>query len=241
MQEKKTQLWDKKSKTFPRYSKDLNEIQQKTFALLRRLGVEFEGKSLIDVGCGTGVWTLHLAQKAKSVFALDASQGMLQILQEDANTLNLNNIYFKNSNFEEFYSTKHDKFDFAFASMSPALNKKADFEAFLALATKRVYLGWQEYRQSDFLAPIFKAFNAKQKCFNDEDMEQFLKAQNINFTKEVFEEVRFNEKPRQIAIENALWHLNMAGIEPNLKELESLVKDEVIKEKVQSKIKVLVF
>ena len=66
--------------------------------------------------------------------------------------------------------------------MSPALNKKEDYEAFLNLASCRIYLGWQEYRQSDFLEPIFKALGARQKCFNDDDIESYLKKEGIKFS-----------------------------------------------------------
>ena len=77
----KVNLWDKKAKTFPRYKEDLSAIQKESFGIFEALGLDFNGKSLIDVGCGTGVWTLHLAQKAKTVLALDASAAMLEILK----------------------------------------------------------------------------------------------------------------------------------------------------------------
>ena len=280
MVDKKTHLWDKKASTFLRYNEELNAVQKGVFEALSGWCVEFAGKSLIDIGCGTGVWTLHLAQKAKSVVGVDSSQAMLKVLQEDAKRLNLSNVLPVNLNFEEFYgdftskkgefggslpnssgfvseysdnatsqsrkrvSAKHlstEKFDIAFVSMSPALNKNEDYQAFMALAPLKIFVGWQEYRQSDFLEPIFKAFNAKQKCFDDDDMENFLRKNGIKFKKKVFEEIRHSEKPRAIAIENALWHLNMAGIEPSTDELDKLIKGESIKETIQSKIKLLVF
>lgn len=241
MSDKKAQLWEQKSKTFPRYSEQLSTIQTSTFKACKAWGVEFSGKKIIDIGCGTGVWTLHLAQKASQISALDSSAGMLEILQEDAKALNLGNICLINSNFADFYAKTSEKFDLAFSSMSPALNQIADYRAFMALAPCRVYLGWEEYRQSDLLAPIFKAFNAKQKCFNDDDIEIFLQKNGITYQKEVFSETRTSEKPRQIAIENALWHLNMAGVEPSASELEGLIKGDTIKETVKSKIKLLVF
>lgn len=272
MNDKKA-LWDKKASTFPRYSEELNSVQKGVFEALRRWGVDFSAKSLIDIGCGTGVWTIHLAKVAKSVVALDSSQAMLEVLKEDAKRLNLSNVSYVNSNFEAFYqvlvakgdekhetqaknddknslgvgaqssqkSKKGEKFDIAFVSMSPALNKNEDYEAFSQLAPLRVFVGWEEYRQSDFLAPIFKAFGVKQKsCYTDE-IENFLRQRGVRFQKEVFEEIRHTEKPRQIAIEGALWHLNMAGVEPSAREIEKLVTSETIKEVVKSKIKLLVF
>lgn len=82
MSDKKAQLWEQKSKTFPRYSKQLSTIQTNAFKACKAWGVEFSGKKIIDIGCGTGVWTLHLAQKASQISALDSSAGMLEILQE---------------------------------------------------------------------------------------------------------------------------------------------------------------
>lgn len=262
MNDKKA-LWDKKAQTFPRYSEELNSVQKGAFEALGHFGVDFSQKTLIDIGCGTGVWTLHLAKVAKSIVALDSSQAMLEVLKEDAKRLNLSNISYINSTFDAFYQNlrakgdeksddkarnfgtlsdkKNDKFDIAFVSMSPALNKNADYEAFSQLAPLRVFVGWEEYRQSDFLAPLFKAFGAKQKsCYND-NIEDFLRQRGVKFQKEVFEEIRQNEKPRQIAIEGALWHLNMAGIEPSASEVEKLVVGEVVKEVVKSKIKLLMF
>lgn len=267
MSDKKA-LWDKKASTFARYSEELNSIQKGVFEALRRWEVDFSAQSLIDIGCGTGVWTLHLAKVAKSVVALDSSQAMLEVFKEDAKRLNLSNVSCVNSNFEAFYQglwankdEKHEtraknddknarsaqsrkrgeKFDIAFVSMSPALNKNEDYKAFAKLAPLRVFVGWEEYRQSDFLAPIFKAFGVKQKsCYTDE-IENFLRQNGVKFKKEVFEEIRYNEKPRQIAIEGALWHLNMAGVERSAQEVGKLVTSQTIKEVIKSKIKLLVF
>ncbi len=239
--DKKAKLWDEKSKTFPRYSDALNSVQISTFKACDELGIEFGGKNIIDIGCGTGVWTLHLAQKARCVAALDASAGMLEVQKEDAARLKLKNIRFINAKFEDFYANLSEKFELAFASMSPALNKDSDYEAFMRLAPQRVYLGWEEYRQSDLLEPLFRAFEARQRCFDDNDMENFLKKNAIKHEKRVFSEVRVNEKPRQIAIENAMWHLNMAGVEPSEDELKAFIKDEIITETIKSKIKLLVF
>ncbi|MFG5142297.1 class I SAM-dependent methyltransferase, partial [Campylobacter lari] len=75
-------LWNKKAKSYARYSSNLNEIQKATFAKLGSL----QGKSVVDIGCGSGVWTLHLAQKAKDVLVVDSSSAMLEILQDDAKT-----------------------------------------------------------------------------------------------------------------------------------------------------------
>lgn len=143
-------LWNKKAKNYARYSSNLNEIQKVTFAKLGSL----QGKIVVDIGCGSGVWTLHLAQKAKSVLGVDSSSAMLEILQEDAKTHAISNVRTLNLDFENFYKNNNTNFDLAFLSMSPALQNEKDYKAFLSLASKKVYLGWASRRKSSFRSYI---------------------------------------------------------------------------------------
>ncbi|MCV3553192.1 class I SAM-dependent methyltransferase [Campylobacter sp. CNRCH_2013_0898h] len=228
-------LWNKKAKSYARYSSSLNEIQKATFAKLGSL----QDKSVVDIGCGSGVWTLHLAQKAKSILGVDSSSAMLEILQEDAKTHAISNIKTLNLDFENFYKNNNTKFDLAFLSMSPALQNEKDYKAFLSLASKKVYLGWASKRKSSFLDPIFEHFNTHFKGFYEEDLQSFLNAQNISYESEIFNEIRVVKRDKDSAIENALWHLSMNGINANKQELESFVKDEV-EEIIEAKIKLLI-
>ncbi|AJC88491.1 class I SAM-dependent methyltransferase [Campylobacter lari] len=228
-------LWNKKAKSYARYNPNLNEIQKATFAKLGSL----QGKSVVDIGCGSGVWTLHLAQKAKSVLGVDSSSAMLEILQEDAKTHAISNIKTLNLDFENFYKNNNIKFDLAFLSMSPALQNEKDYKAFLNLASKKVYLGWASRRKSSFLDPIFEHFNTHFKGFYEEDLQGFLNAQNIPYEVEIFNETRVVKRDKDSAMENALWHLSMNGLNVNKQELESFVKDEV-EEIIEAKIKLLV-
>ncbi|MPP76599.1 methyltransferase domain-containing protein [Campylobacter jejuni] len=141
-------LWDKKAKTYARYQNTLNTIQKQTFEYLQNLNISFQNKSIIDIGCGTGVWTLHLAKEAKEILALDSANTMLEILQEDAKKLNLNNIKCENLSFETWMQNNPNvKFDLAFLSMSPALQNEKDYTNFLNLAKIKIYLGWAETRK----------------------------------------------------------------------------------------------
>ncbi|EAL5740181.1 class I SAM-dependent methyltransferase [Campylobacter lari] len=228
-------LWNKKAKSYARYNPNLNEIQKATFAKLGSL----QDKSVVDIGCGSGVWTLHLAQKAKSVLGIDSSSAMLEILQEDAKTHAISNVKTLNLDFENFYKNNNKNFDLAFLSMSPALQNEKDYKAFLSLASKKVYLGWASRRKSSFLDPIFEHFNTHFKGFYEEDLQGFLNAQNIPYESEIFNETRVVKRDKESAIENALWHLSMNGINANKQELESFVKDEV-EEIIEAKIKLLI-
>ncbi|HEC1573976.1 TPA: class I SAM-dependent methyltransferase [Campylobacter upsaliensis] len=231
-------LWDKKAKTYARFSPTLNEIQKQSFEEFQKLGLDFKDKSVIDIGCGTGVWTLHLAFLAKEILALDNSKAMLEILQEDASKLGLSNIKSVNLSFEDFMRENANlRFDIAFLSMSPALQN--DYKYFLNLAQKKIYLAWADLRKSDFLDPIFKHFKTEFKGFYKQDFESFLLENDIDFHKVIFEERRVVKRTREEAIENALWHLDMNGIKVEKNELESLILEDV-REKIVAKIKLII-
>ncbi|EJC0907246.1 class I SAM-dependent methyltransferase [Campylobacter upsaliensis] len=231
-------LWDKKAKTYARFSPTLNTIQKQSFEEFQKLGLDFKDKSVIDIGCGTGVWTLHLAFLAKEILALDNSKAMLEILQEDASKLGLSNIKSVNLSFEDFMRENANlRFDIAFLSMSPALQN--DYKHFLNLAQKKIYLAWADLRKSDFLDPIFKHFKTEFKGFYKQDFESFLLENDIDFHKVIFEERRVVKRTREEAIENALWHLHMNGINAKKNELESLILGDV-KEKIVAKIKLII-
>lgn len=228
-------LWDKKAKTYARFSLELNEIQKATFEKIGSL----DSKNIVDIGCGSGVWTLHLAKKAKEVLGVDNASAMLEILKEDALKNDINNIKTINLDFENFYKNNTLKFDLAFLSMSPALKNEEDFKVFLNLAPKRVYLGWAEKRKSTLLDPIFEHFKTEFKGFYKKDFQSFLNAQNIPYEIEIFSETRVVKRDKESAIENALWHLNMNGINATKQDLESFIKDDV-EEIIESKIKLII-
>lgn len=193
-------LWDKKAKTYARYQNTLNTIQKQTFEYLQNLKISFQDKSIIDIGCGTGVWTLHLAKEAKEILALDSANAMLEILQEDAKKLNLNNIKCKNLSFETWMQNNPNvKFDLAFLSMSPALQNEKDYTNFLNLAKIKIYLGWADYRKSDFLDPIFKYFNTEFKGFYKKDLENYL-LEKIYFFIRLFlmKHAKFKEQKKRL-------------------------------------------
>jgi ubiquinone/menaquinone biosynthesis C-methylase UbiE len=63
----------------PERQTDLHEIRQ-------WLPTAFGGKSILEVACGTGYWTQHLAPVAKGILAVDASPETLQIARARVST-----------------------------------------------------------------------------------------------------------------------------------------------------------
>ena len=269
--------WDKKSESYAKFSGELGDFGKRVFEILRGWGVSFAGKSVLDVGAGTGVYSLYLASLGAKVTAIDSSEGMLRELRRSAqefgislqNVLNLSFAEFcerlsrdgfadaAGENFKiyphpqsEILNSQAQKaralnlkdatsksresenfkipaaFDIAFLTMSPALKSTEDFEAFLALGERKIYLNWASERNSSMLAPLFERFGtgAKRLATAAEKFEALLGARDIKFKSEILTERREQKRSLQEAVQNAAWHLHMDGAEASEREIEELLK-----------------
>lgn len=272
--------WDKKSESYAKFSGELGSFGKRVFEILRGWGVSFAGKSVLDVGAGTGVYSLYLASLGAKVTAIDSSEGMLRELRrsaeefgislqnvlnlsfaefcerlsrdgfadgagenfkiyprsqseisnaqaQEARALNLKDAVSKNRESENFKIPA--VFDIAFLTMSPALKSTEDFEAFLALGERKIYLNWASERNSSMLAPLFERFGTghKRLATAAEKFEALLGARDIKFKSEILTEKREQKRSLQEAVQNAAWHLHMDGAEASEREIEELLKKRV--------------
>jgi putative AdoMet-dependent methyltransferase len=89
--------YDRHHEKFRNYQKDAEVI-------LNRLGLGPE-HSVIDMGAGTGAFTLHAAQRCKRVYAVDVSQAMLAYCRAKAEAAGLKNILFCHGGFLTYEHT----------------------------------------------------------------------------------------------------------------------------------------
>ena len=269
--------WDKKSESYAKFSGELGDFGKRVFEILRGWGVSFVGKSVLDVGAGTGVYSLYLASLGAKVTAIDSSEGMLRELRRSAqefgislqNVLNLSFAEFcerlsrdgfadaAGKNFKIYPHSQSEisnaqaqearalnlkdaasksresenfkipaVFDIAFLTMSPALKSEWDFEAFLALGERKIYLNWASERNSSMLAPLFERFGTghKRLATAAEKFEALLGTRNIKFKSEILTEKREQKRSLQEAVQNAAWHLHMDGAKASEREIEELLK-----------------
>jgi len=269
--------WDKKSESYAKFSGELGDFGKRVFEILRGWGVSFAGKSVLDVGAGTGVYSLYLASLGAKVTAIDSSEGMLRELRrsaeefgirlqnvlnlsfaefcerlsrdsfadaagenfkiyprsqseisnsqaQEARALNLKDAASKNRGGENFKIPA--VFDIAFLTMSPALKSTEDFEAFLALGERKIYLNWASERNSSMLAPLFERFGTghKRLATAAEKFEALLGARDIKFKSAILTERREQKRSLQEAVQNAAWHLHMDGAEASEREIEEILK-----------------
>ena len=65
-----------------------------------------EELTVIDIGCGTGAFTVHAAKYFKKIIAIDVSPEMLTIAESKAESKGIRNIEFINSGFLQFTPTE---------------------------------------------------------------------------------------------------------------------------------------
>lgn len=76
--------WDKASVTYNTNPKEMRDRRmERAMTALGDKGLLFEGMDVLDIGCGTGMMALALAEKGAHVTAMDFSSGMLDRLRAD--------------------------------------------------------------------------------------------------------------------------------------------------------------
>ena len=129
-------LWNARAATFPRFEEGEDNYEAGMLRQVKELGVDFHGKSVLDVGCGSGMYTIRLARQARAVTALDLSEEMLRILRRDAEALGLANIEYLRSSWMEYEDPRC--YEIVFCSMNPAIQDDQSREKLLRHASDRV-------------------------------------------------------------------------------------------------------
>ncbi|NOX16293.1 MAG: class I SAM-dependent methyltransferase [Epsilonproteobacteria bacterium] len=216
--------WDEKAKNYTRYSPSLNTFEANVVKTLEKMGVDFKNKSVIDVGCGTGIYTIKIAKIAKSVVGIDFSINMLEALNEDCKKLNINNIKTRHSTWDDF-KLNNQKFDIAICTMSPAVKTDGNIKKFHECAKIKIYLGWAGVRDCTILDELFLAHDAVYSAPNGaKRVKNWLETNKLKYKIENFEELKIKKRTYKEAIENFSWHLNVRGINPKINKVEKILK-----------------
>lgn len=165
--------WNIKAKTYPRYEPGDNNYEAGILRRIKENGADFTGKRVLDIGSGSGMYTIRIAQTAAEVTALDISDEMLRLLAEDAAGLGINNIATVNKDWLEYEADK--PFDMVFASMTPALFPEKAKEKLLTFETeKTVYIAYNGNRRSNITAPLSRRQDTRPFLKEALVMEAFL-------------------------------------------------------------------
>jgi len=222
--DQKVTFWDEKAKTFPRYEAGEHNYEAGVLNTIKTYGVDFRGKTVLDVGCGSGMYTLRIAQEARRVTAVDISEEMLRILREDAERLGVQNIEYVRSGWDDFHSDA--VYDIVFCSMTPAIQSDASRRKLFRYAGGwAVFMGFAGVMSSDMLNGLFAEHHVTPRVFNSGlEMRQWLDEQDVSYTSHLLEGQWVQTRGKQETIDACASMLQPYSVTPDKAFMEQYIE-----------------
>jgi len=219
-----TEKWDKKAQHYNRYTTDKNVLEVAICQKIVDAGIQLEGKRILDIGCGTGAYTLRVAHKASHIDAVDISPEMLRILRADAKSHHLNNITTYISSWEA-YTLPHAPYDIAIATMFPALKKAQHFQKMHDAADTKLFLGWGGKRGTELIEALFETHGGTYQPPNSATtLKTWLESEQHPYQVIEHTEEKIRIKSWEEAIENYSWHLKARGMPPQRAKITQVLE-----------------
>jgi SAM-dependent methyltransferase len=160
-------FWNNRAKDYPLpFEPETLARTERILRLLKRMGVDFANRRILDIGCGTGVYGLPLARGAKSVLCLDSSPAMLKVFRVERRRRNIANASSLLASWTTLPSSRlAGRFDIALASMTLAIKSRVDLLKMEKAARERcVYIGWAGIRRNTLMGKIYRKHGLKYKA-----------------------------------------------------------------------------
>lgn len=159
---KQKKFWEKMAEKYPLPFEEKHLAKTKRIiSMAEQRGVRIDGAAILDVGCGTGVYSLPLAQQAANVVGLDLSEEMARRFAAQQQEQSIENASVIQSPWNDTAVAEHgwDKaFDIVWAAMTPAVRSPEDLARMHRCArTWCVYIGWGGLRRNPFLEEVYQA------------------------------------------------------------------------------------
>ena len=110
---------------------------------------------VLDIGCGTGVMSLPLAGKVRSVTGVDVSPRMVQIAVRNAESAGAVNAEFRTVDWDVCRSADIGRFNLTLAHMTPAIHSGETFAKMLAVSSGWCFLAGYVARESPVWDEIY--------------------------------------------------------------------------------------
>ena len=153
--------WNKRAEEFNENGKSKKyrdeELDSADYIMSRKL-IDKES-SILDIGCGTGRHSIKFAKSAKDVTGIDISPEMLKYAQTNAEEAGLKNVSFTSGAWQDLNIDAigwNKKFDFVFASMTPAINGSDALMKMLRASKKYCFMSGFVYKNDKLEDDICK-------------------------------------------------------------------------------------
>lgn len=221
-------LWSERAPRFPggrdpgHRARMLARLTHVPQAALPRAGMR-----CLDVGAGTGVFALYASDEGADVTATDVSEGMLAQLSANDPERRVTVVRADWQDIAPEARGWVGGFDLVLAQMMPGVRTPEDFRRMEACSRGWcVYIGWGRKRHDPWLEAVFAAHGATLHLppGTPNALEQ-LAALGSKVTPVWIEETWHPQRPVEVAVPDAISHLQMRGIAPDRDRIEAMARD----------------
>lgn len=190
----------------------LRQVEGVMGALVTR-SILHPGARVLDVGCGTGTYTIRMAPLVEEVVALDSSPAMLEVLRSKVRQAGIRNVKVVEADWRE-YRPSHP-FDLVFASMTPIFRRLELVDKLLAASSRHLVLvTWAGIKENPLLHRLFLEILGRDPQAGDRRPDMFLLF-NYLYTLGYAPDLRFfhgcwrRRRPKERQVEHLLWQLEL--------------------------------
>ena len=240
-------FWDFKAKNYPTPMDEYGLITpKKVISKLKEFGVNFKEKKILDIGCGTGIYSSLMCKDANSILGVDLSQGMLKHFEDFIQINNIKNIKLKKTDFKDFKANK--QFDIVLSAMTPAISSFDDINTMISLSNEFcIYVSFSQPRCSPLMVNILETLGYPNEISNRfNDIKEYISSLGYKVGDEYFSHNWSNEGSLQEMTDDVSKHLELRGIKVDEKQIKKFLEPYInengkIVRKTFSKIGVLVW
>ncbi|WP_339237661.1 methyltransferase domain-containing protein [Paenibacillus sp. FSL R5-0517] len=216
------------------FSEEGKQRSERIMNWIENQGVEFEGLSILDIGAASGIFTIPFAEKGAIVTAVEPSELLVSLMKETIPTALESNIEIVKERYEEIAIEDkgwEKKYDFAFASMCPAMSDWETIEQAINCARKYVYISTMAGQKEHTLMDELKDVLGVTSTYKAGDMgyiQQLLYLKGYSYTMIITREVNSFEVPVEEIIDKLPELLNtyeLPSDEDSLSLAEKYIQD----------------
>ncbi len=223
-------FWDMLAKRYPHfYTPSMRQDVQSVLAWTKEQGVAYAPQStLLDIGSGTGTFSIPLALLHVKVTAIDPSAKMLEILREDAqNEGVLPLIETHQSDWDTF--DVPTPYDIVLASMTPAIHDTFSIDKMINASQKYgVFVAWGAFRINPFVDALLEAHAPEERFLQTgsmkaEDVIERLEHKGMEYVSKRFETQWSDTYSLEEAMAYAKEQLERRGIQGDEEKIKAII------------------
>lgn len=218
-------FWDFKSKNYPTAMEEHGLVTpNRVLTKVREFGIDFKFKSVLDIGCGTGLYSSIISKEAQNILGVDISTGMLSKFKEYIKLNGVKNIELKKSDFKQFNA--NEQYDIVLCAMTPAISSLDDLDVMMGLAKEScIYVSFSKNRHSPIMDEVLTKLGYPNKIKNKFfETKEYINSLGYETKEEFFEHNWSQEGTLEEIANDVLEHLRLKDVNIELSKIKELLK-----------------